>query len=302
MNEIRNLDLNLLVVFESIYTAGNITHAAKSLGLSQPTISNALSRLRTSMDDPLFIRSNSGVVPTSRAMQIVGPIRDALQLISEGVLQSNTFDPATTKRHFRIALVDYLEPLLIPPIVKLIQDHKSVSLEAVPLSTIKVSDGLNDGSLDLVISTFLYQSHEISCLNVGPADVVVIARIDHPKISTPISPEQFAQLGHIALNPALRRLSKIEEQLSRLGIERHIVYTATKMWSFPYIVANTDLIGLLPGNFARMAAESYPIYCHPVPFELPEQHSFITWKKGREKDEGLAWLISKLSEIEQLSI
>ncbi|WP_346895500.1 LysR substrate-binding domain-containing protein [uncultured Roseibium sp.] len=296
MGKLRNLDLNLLVVFENIYTAGNITHAARKLGLTQPTISNALSRLRETLEDPLFTRSTVGVTPTSRAMQMIGPVREALMLINDGVLHPAAFDPATTRRHFRVAIADYLEPVLIPPIIRQIQSFRSVSLEALPLSTTHIAEGLNNGSLDIAITAHMHGISEVSCREIGAAGIVVIARKDHPRVSNPITAAQFGSLGHIALIAPLRRMTKIDEQLNRAGIERHIVYEASKMWSFPYIVSHTDLIGLLPGDFARIAEGIYPITCHPVPFDLPEQHSFITWKKGRENDPAVRWLISRLSE------
>ena len=149
MNDLRNFDLNLLVVFEAIYSAGNISHAARQLNQTQPTVSKALGRLRELLDDPLFVREGRGVKPTQKAQQLIGPVQDALQTIRGGVGQQDTFDPATSKRVFKMVMLDHLEALIMPRIIHAIQDHRSVTIESIPISGVSMVDGLNDGSLDM---------------------------------------------------------------------------------------------------------------------------------------------------------
>lgn len=294
MTNLRKFDLNLLVVFEAIYTSGNVSHAARSLGLSQPTISNSLTRLRETLGDQLFIRSKHGVEPTTLAIQMIGPVREALGIIERRVANIEDFEPAQSDRKFRIALLDNLEPILIPSVIHAIQQFKSVTLEAYPLATTDIADGLNNGTLDLAVTPYMSDLEETSCREIGAAGNVVVARRDHPRIKGRMTVELFQSLGHVGLIPKLRKLTKVDEQLRQLRISRHIVYAASKLWSFPYIVANTDLIGILPGDFAELATRSYPIVIHDLPFFLPEQHAYLVWKKGRELDPGLDWLISRL--------
>lgn len=290
MDDLRKLDLNLLVVFEAVYSAGNISHAAKLLGLTQPTISNALSRLREGLDDQLFTRAGRGVEPTPRAMQMIGPVREALQMIKGGVSPNDDFDPKTTKRNFRMVLLDQLEPVLMPPLIRKIQDYQSITLETLHVATTPVKEGLSDGSLDIVLSTFVSGVDEIECEEIGTASIVMVARKDHPKINGEISMKQFQTLGQIALIPKLRAMSSLDEVLRHHGIERHIVYTVNKFWSFPHIIASTDLIAMMPGDFAKCAAQYYPLEIYPAPFDLPRQQIYMTWKKGRNNDTGHRWL------------
>ncbi len=109
--------------------------------------------------------------------------------------------------------------------------------------------------------------------------------------------EMFQSLGQIALIPKLRAMSSLDEVLRHKGIDRHIVYTVSKFWSFPHILATTDLIALLPGDFARCAAQYYPLEIYDAPFELPEQQIYMTWKKGRNNDPGHRWLRQQISSI-----
>ena len=301
MNDLRKLDLNLLVIFEEIYTAGNISHAARRLGLSQPTISNSLTRLRGSLDDQLFTRGKRGVVPTPRAEQLIGPVREALQAIKSGVAEIDEFDPATTKRNFRMVLLDQLEPILIPPIVRDIQAYRSITLETLPIANTSVAEGLSDGSLDIALSTFVSDLEEMHCEAIGSANVVMVARKNHPAIDNEITMELFESLGHMALPTKLRAMSRLDEFLKHKNISRQIVYTVTKFWSFPHILAHTDLIAMLPGDFAVEAAKYFEIEIYPLPFELPEQQVYMTWKKAIDNDPAHIWLREKIRSAVSLS-
>lgn len=294
MTNLRHLDLNLLVIFEAIYATSNISHAATKLGVSQPTISNSLARLRQSLDDPLFVRAGRGVKPTPKAVQLIIPVRNALATIASGVAGGDDFDPATTKRHFRVLMIDQLEPLVMPGIIRLIQNYRSITVEALPLASTPIVENLSNGSLDLVLSAFVKDVDEIACEPISSADVVMVARKGHPVIKNELTLEHFQTLGHMALLLKIRAITRLEEELHRQKIERHIVYTVSKFWSFPYIIANTDLISLLPAEFAVLAAKTYPLNLFPVPFDMPHQQIYMTWKKDREYDAGHAWLRAQI--------
>jgi len=302
MESLRTIDLNLLIVFEAVYSARNISHAASQMGMSQPTISNSLARLRDTLGDPLFVRSGRGVEPTAKAEQMIGPVREALRMITSGVTGDGEFDPTKTKRTFRMVLLDQLEPTLMPPVIRQIQDHHSVSLEILPVATTPVIEKLNDGTLDLVLSVYVNNLEEYDCEVIGRANVVVIARKNHPRINGSLTLDDFQSLGHISLIPQMRAMSRVDEMLQHLKIERHIAYTVTKFWSFPYIIAQTDLIALFPGDFAKVMARHLPLDLHPVPFELPEQQVYMTWKKNRSSDPGHRWLRDQIRQAYQQSL
>ncbi|GAB5488762.1 MAG: LysR family transcriptional regulator [Parasphingorhabdus sp.] len=302
MDDLRRLDLNLLVIFEAIYAAGNISHAAKALNVSQPTISNALSRLRDSVDDILFIREGRGVTPTPKAVSMIGPVREALQMIQSGVTDHDAFNPATTKRNFRIMVLDLLEPILIPPVIRKIQAYRSITLEILPIMNFPTAEGLNDGSLDLALSVFDPQLEEVECRQVGADKMVVAARKGHPMINGKMTKELLSSIGHIALVPKLRAVSRIDEALRHAKIDRHIVCTVTKFWSFPQILATTDLIAMMPRDFTELAAKNYPLDIFPVPFDFPEQQTYMIWKKGRTGDPGHKWLRQSIIEAYENSL
>src|ERR1700712_4286342 len=115
-SKLRNFDLNLLVIFDAVYSVGNISNAARQLSLTQPAVSNAIARLRERFDDPLFVRDGRNMKPTLRSRQMIGAVRDALRRVQGQLGEDATIDLATYKRLFRIVVTDALEPFLIPPL------------------------------------------------------------------------------------------------------------------------------------------------------------------------------------------
>lgn len=295
MSGLKNLDLNLLVVFEAVYSSGNISRAARQLGMSQPTISNALRRLRDSLNDPLFVRAGRGVQPTSRAVQMIGPVRDALQMIQEGVAPSEHFDPTTSTRHFRLAVMDVVEPFIMPHLIHQIQAYKSVTFENLGVSNTPMNEGLNDGSLDLVILNFLADSRNLQCEAITTGHLSVVVRRDHPAIEGEFTVDHFQSLGHIALIPRIRAMSRLDEGLRMLNVERHVAYSVTRLWSFPYILMTTDLVGILPTAFAKLISRTYPLAIYDLPFFIPEERFYMTWKTSRTNDPGHQWLREEIA-------
>ena len=296
---LEDLNLNLLVVFEAVYATKNVSQAAKLLGMSQPTVSNALTRLRASVGDQLFVRASNGVKPTTKAINMIGPVRESLRMLRTGLGQDEAFDPTVSSRHFRFVILDALEPVLMPHVLADIGDYQSITFEALPYLGTPVADGLSDGSIDFVLATYLKDVPDIHCEEIGLANAVVVSRRDHPQLQGRITLEQFQTIGHVALTPKLRSLSMTDEELKRRNIDRQIVYNVTKFWSFPHILATTDLIAMLPGGFARMAAQAYALDIFPLPFEMQEQSLYLSWKKHREGDPGLMWLRDRFVSASQ---
>ncbi|WP_440959188.1 LysR family transcriptional regulator [Oceanicaulis sp. LC35] len=295
MANLKNLDLNLLVVFEAVYSCANISQAARRLGMSQPTISNALRRLRESLDDPLFVRAGRGVEPTTRAVQMIGPVRDALQLIQNGVAPEEHFDPASTSRHFRIVVLDAMEPIVMPHVIRQIQKFKTVSIENLGILNTPMNEGLNDGSLDLVISGFMLDSRETQCEALAPVHLSMVARKDHPDIEGEFTLDHFRKLGHVALLPQVRALSRLDEALRRFDIQRHVAYSVSKFWSFPHILMTTDLVAIMPTAFARAISRNYPLAIYDLPFDYPEERIYMTWKSSHTNDPAHKWLRAEIA-------
>ena len=294
MKELRGFDLNLLIVFEAVYATRNISQAARNLNLSQPTISNAIGRLRDLLDDPLFIRKGRGVQPTPKAQELIAPIEESLRQIRGAVREGDTFDPMISKRCFNLVIVDSLEALIVPSILRTLENHHSISLVSIPLNAATLVDDLNDGSLDLAVGPYLPGVPDMNCEPLALVDLVVISRKNHPDINGALDLRTFSALGHVALPKSLRSLSRIDEYLYHHKIQRHVAYSVPKMWSFPNIVNRTKYLAVLPRDFAMVAAQNFDLDVHDMPFEVPQQQIYLTWKKRHNDDPGHSWLRNQI--------
>jgi DNA-binding transcriptional LysR family regulator len=288
---LKNLDLNLLVVLEAIYTAGNISHAANQLAMSQPAVSNALARLRHLLNDPLFVRARRGVEPTSKAKAIIGPVRDALGLIKRQLEGADMIDFATFRRRFRILMIDTMEPILVPPVLK-VMTEKAPGIQIETISGYRV-DFVNEiltGTLDLAFYIYPISEPDIVVVPICPVDVVFIARRGHPKIGKTLDVETFKSLRQVALIPELRVFTHIDKDLAAHQVPRDIAYMINRLWSMPPIVERSDLIGALPRRFAEEVSKNFDIVLYEPPVKMAEQYLYMIWHAKNEHDAGHRWL------------
>lgn len=287
---LKNLDLNLLVVFEAIFSAGNISHAAEQLAMSQPAVSNALARLRDLIGDPLFVRAKRGVEPTSRARDMIGPVRDALALIKRQLDKGDTVDLTTLKRRFRILMIDALEPILIPPVMKVLtEEAPGIQIEGIVYRS-DFLDLLKAGTLDLAFFVYPLTDPDIMVLPICPIDVVFVARRGHPRIGRTLDVETFSSLRQIALVPDLRWLNNVQRDLAAQQVQRDVAYAVHRLGSVPAIVERTDLIGPLPRLFAQEMAKNFDIAIHEPPVKMVEQSLYMLWHANNNGDPGHRWL------------
>lgn len=290
MVDLGNIDLNLLVVFEAIYSSGSISQAGRELGMSQPAVSNALARLRERMDDPLFVRTRRGVDPTVKAQRLIGPVRDALSLIEAQLLGGHELDFATYRRQFRVLIFDPLEPIMLPPVLRRIaSDGPGISIECVRGMS-DFAEALRGGAIDLACYGYPVNAPDIVVLPIVSADAVVVARRGHPRIGDTLDLATFRALGHVTLVPALRAVTSIDKELARFGVTRRAVYMVNKTWSIAPIVERTDLIGTLPRWFAQEIAGNFDIAIYDMPVKLPEQAVYMLWHQKNTNDPGHRWL------------
>jgi DNA-binding transcriptional LysR family regulator len=293
---LKKMDLNLLVIFEAIYSNNNISRASEHLGMSQPAVSNALARLRRSFDDPLFIRCPKGVQPTARARKLIHPVREALGLLGRHLPSGADFDLASYKRIFRVVVADPLEPVIMPGLVRtVISQAPKISVECVQAHP-KLYDELRAGLLDLVCFSFPVDVTDIVYQPICRADLVVVSRRDHPHITKPLDLATFSKLPHITLNRELRGMTYIERSLAVTSTRREVAYMAAKVWSMPPMIERTDLIGILPRMFVDSIASNFDLDVHELPTELPEQHFFMAWHVGANLDQGHIWFRESLMQ------
>jgi DNA-binding transcriptional LysR family regulator len=287
---LKNVDLNLLVIFEAIYATGNISRAAERLGMSQPAVSNALARLREQIDDPLFIRAGRGVEPTIKTRELINPVREALGLIGRHLGASANIDLSTYKRLFRVVVIDPLEPIIMPAVIRTITSQApGINIECIQPHP-KVFDDIRAGAVDLACFSHPTDPTDIVVKLIGPADLVVVSRRGHPGIKKPLDLETFQRLPQIALIRELRGLTNVDRSLAASMTPRRVAYMASKIWSIPPMVERTDLVGLLPRAFVNEIIGNFDLDVHEPPTAFPEQHLYMAWHTNSEHDLGHIWL------------
>lgn len=292
---LKHLDLNLLVVFDVVYSTRNISRAAEQLSLSQPAVSNSLARLRELIGDPLFVRGRRGVTPTLKADEIAQTVRDALAMIGER-LAPGQFDLSTYRRHFRVIMPDAFEPIMMPPVLRTITEHAPhVTVEGLSAFRTDFEKEIRDGTIDLAVHVAPPTAPDLEIMPLGGTDVVLLARRGHPGITGPLDAATLRALPTVVLVPELRNLLSPKADFLARGIKRREVYVANKIWAVPAIIERTDLVGVLPRWFHREIAKNFDIVAHELPMELPNQGCAMIWHVRSRTDPGHRWLRESLA-------
>ncbi|WP_417417057.1 LysR family transcriptional regulator [Hoeflea sp.] len=292
----REIDLNLLLVFEAIYTAGNISRAADQLDLSQPALSNALARLRKQLDDQLFVRSGNGVVPTSRAEEMISPVRQALDAIRQGLLPADKFDPNTSERHFSMIVADPLESVVMAGIVSSLRPDTRLSFEMLPPQIVQVEDALLNFSLDLSVFLLPSRQSELNSVPLCPVDIVFIAREGHPRIHGKFDPDVFQNEKWVGLALKPGKLKNTEKLTVWQRVEKQPIVLVNKANSIAHIVAKTDMIGFVSSVYAKEFSKMLGLQVIRPPMPVSNQNFHMTWHKRYDDDAGHKWLRDRVAE------
>jgi DNA-binding transcriptional LysR family regulator len=261
------------------------------LSLTQPSVSNALSRLREHFKDPLFVRAGRGVRATERSRQMIGPVREALQLIRQQFDGDGALDLAALKRTFRIVIVDPLEPILMPALLREITAHAPmVAIESRPPWDTKVVDDIVSGTLDLACYTFQVSAPGLVFETICACDHVIVARRNHPKINGTLNAATLMALQQVALISELRGQATVDRDLTIGAGNRRLPYLVNKTWSMPAVVGSTDLVAVLPRRFAELMAPVFNLQIHESPVPLSDQHFHMIWHEKNTDDPGHKWL------------
>jgi len=295
---LRSLDLNLLLIFDAVYTERSISKAARHLHLSQPTVSNALARLRERLQDPLFERSAQGMAPTPRAKTLAEPIRQALAVLERGLRVEGDFDFAHSEREFVVAVEDYGEAVILPRFVDwLSQVAPQIRIRIRPEPGTQLQAELRDGAVDLALDYFALRDPAYRSRCVLTESLLSLSRRDHPLVGERLSLDLFLALHHVVLAPRSNAQPMIDLALAKRGLQRHISVTVPHFLSMPVMVQTTDLICTLPRRMAHLYADHFRLKSHAVPLRIPQFPIYLIWHQSAEGDAGHQWFRNHLLEF-----
>ena len=286
--KISSFDLNLFVILNAIYTEGSLTKAAEVVGITQPAVSNALSRLRERFNDDLFVRTGSGMVPTQKTENIIKDIQNALALMQHSVNEPDTFDEKTTTRAFKLSLGDISEGRVLPYIMKEIDKNaKNISVGSYAYKRSDQVHALATNNLDFVVDPVIPASDEINSFKVFEDDFVAIHREGHPilEIENPTIDDILAQ-DHLHVSSRKRGLHLIDVELDKIGYRRKVALRCQHFLIAPTIIKSTDMLLFATRSFAK--AHHLPFL--EIPAEIPSMEYFLIWHKSDEGDGGHLWM------------
>jgi DNA-binding transcriptional LysR family regulator len=245
--KLQNIDLNLLTVFNQLLIERRVSKVAETLDVSQPAVSNALARLRKLLGDPLFLPTPRGMQPTPFAEQMAEPVATALGLIHSAVNQRSSFDPATSRRAFRIAMTDIGEIYFLPKLLRNFQRAApNVSVTTVRNTAVNLKDEMEAGSVDLAAGYLPALKAGFFQRRLFHHRYVCLFRKGHALDKRRISLADFSRADHVVILAVGTGHNAVDEVLERSGIVRKVRLTVPHFVAVGYILRDTDMVATVP--------------------------------------------------------
>lgn len=291
----KGLDLNLLVAFDALLAERSVSRAADRLNLSQPAMSNALTRLRRFFADDLLVASGKRMYPTPLAEALGPQVRAALGTMEGLIAASRHFDPATSARSFRIMASDYIATaVLFPLIARLAVEAPNVRIDLL-LPSERRFELIESGGIDLLITLEPYLTPEMPSDPLLEDEYVVVGRAGHPALAGPLSTEAMLAYPHILVAIGEGRLPSFgDAYLERLGLGRRVAAVAPSFTPLPWLLIETDWLTLIQRRLATLLAARFDLAVAPPPVAIPPLVEMAQYHLTRRSDPGLRWLIERI--------
>ncbi len=290
MANLRNVDLNLLVTLRALLTERNVTKAAERLHLSQPSVSIRLGKLRRIFGDPLLIAGPRGMLPTQRAVELLGPLQEALAGIERVLQPSAPFDPATAQLTVHIAAADYSEYTIVLPVLpKLRTLAPGVRIAVHQMTPSRLPKQLETGSIDLAFATTEEIPEHLRAHRLFKEHYVLAARKGHPALSRRMTAGSFAKLDHVLVSPDGGGFHGVTDTiLDALGEKRRVVLSVPHFLFVPEVLERSDLVAMLPSRLVTQRARRLQV--REAPVTIPGYEMAMVWHERSHLDPAHRWL------------
>ena len=292
-------DLNLLPIFVALLEERSVTRAADRLGMTQSALSNALTRLRAMLQDPLFIRERYGMRPTPKAEALAPALTSALAALDAVVLGQQAFDPACADQLITIAPNSYVEFVFVPALTARLRElAPGIRLRTLPFGADLATTGVTSGTTAMVLGRITDAPDNLVVQHIADDGLACVVRADHPKVGTKITKAQYERMKHVNLLPAGGRLrAGLFQALERGGLKRDVAVTVTHFMSIPEIVAATDYCATLPKLICRRLASDARLKVLPAPVDLGTFPMQMAWHVRYRHDPAHVWLRNLVAEV-----
>jgi DNA-binding transcriptional LysR family regulator len=286
-----NLDLSLIRVLCAVYETRSASRAAQALSMTQPAVSYALSRLRSVMTNPLFVRSQNGMIPTALADHLYEEFRRSLDIIDGTMTSVAKFVPANSDRQFRIAMTDIGEMIFLPPLIQYLRrEAPGVRIEVYQGTPTETPHALATGQLDFAVGYLPGILFRTSDVEVFTERYVCAFREKHSIIGKKLSLRAFTACQHVVVSSIFNSHNQVSEGLLARGVRRTIALQVSHFTSLPTILAETDLVAVVPSRVAKFWVSKHRLKYLPIPVSLPGIVVRVHWDRRFHLDRGHSWM------------
>ena len=284
---IKDFDLNLIRAFTALYKTRNVSAAANLIDITQPAMSNALRRLRLQCADPLFVRANSAMEPTSLAHELGGPLTDALNNIESCLMQSRDYDPLKSHETFRLLTSDVGGRVILPPLMEALSTAApNVKIETIQIPHEEYANALRTNRAALAIGNISFLREGFHQRHLFQDKYLCIARQGNPKIKGSLTLETYLENDHVVSRAgSTDRL--VSEILSKEHKHRRVKVTVAHYYGCAEIVTRSDLLATVPENAVRGLQG---LQLLPLPFEMPTAEVRQFWHRSVHTHPANMWL------------
>ena len=287
---IKDIDLNLLRLFDAVYRMRNVSRAAELMDLTQPAASQGLTRLRLLIKDPLFVRAGGGVQPTPKADRLADAVRNALGTLELALNESATFEPLVSRRVFRIHMSDIGEARFLPELMAVLRRlAPGVRVETSPVAGTEIVSALDSGRIDFAFG-FLPTVKDTQRMRLLKDRYIVLLRAGHPFVKKQRTGQALLKALEQLEFVAVRTHSDTLRILQMVQLEDRLRLTTEHFMVLPSIVKATDLAVVMPRNIAQLFATGGGYTIIEPPFPLRDFTVSLHWSKRFEADPGNRWL------------
>ncbi|MDP5031340.1 MAG: LysR family transcriptional regulator [Paraglaciecola sp.] len=300
-NQIGKLDLNLLKVFESIYQEQNMSRTAELLHITPSAVSHALKRLREALDDPLFVRSNNQMLPTSVCQRMAPMIIDNLSRLRQILQHWGVFNPQTSAHHFRLGMHYALEPSILPLLARMLAAvAPNTTFASIKVERANLTRALAAGHIDVAFDVALPIKPPVLHKKLLIDEFCVMMKANHP-LAQSMTEQSYLAAKHIGVSNRPSGAAVEDILLQQQGFARQIGIRCQNYYAAIVIVAESDYLLTMPRRLATQMLTQFAakndVVLHELPLVLTGIETHLYWHAQTEQDEALSWFRQQMNHL-----
>jgi DNA-binding transcriptional LysR family regulator len=296
-SDVTNIDLKLLAVVTELHKTKSVSQTAENLDLSQSAISMSLAKLRKHFNDPLFVRTSSGMNPTPHAVELITLLKSAEDILQTALDLHVVFDPLTSDRRFNVYSTDIAQVTIMPRLMQRLKKiAPNVGIDLRRLSD-ETPEFLESGQGDLAVGFILPMGAGFCQQRLFKEKFVCALRRDHPRIRESLSIDQFQDETHLGITTCGTGHGVVEKTLEERNIRRRVGLAVPSFLGIASIITTLDYLAVLPEQLARHLASAGNIKVLPLPFSMPSYYIMQNWHERYTQDPASKWLRSVIANL-----